>query len=82
MLRRIIEASTEGRSVVGVVSGGIGDQVIAPVIEDSPVRVGEAVGDVGFEAASGWLEAEDRRVVVAKRTVRRFDLGAMENAVA
>ena len=52
MLGRVINMAAERRAEVGVVAGGVGDEVVAPVIEDAPVRIGEAVGDVASRTCS------------------------------
>src|SRR5687768_17166946 len=79
---RVVDGAAERGAEVGVVARRVGDEVIAPVIDDPAVRVGEAVGDVGDEFAGARLVAVDRGVVVADRAPRRFDLRAVEDAVA
>ena len=81
-MRAGVEVAAEGRTEVVGVAGRVGDQVIAPVIEDPAVRIGEAVGDVARELAGVRLVAVDRAVPVADRTVEGFHVGPVENAVA
>ena len=82
MLRRVVDASAEGRAEVGVVAGGIGHEVVAPPIEDAAMGIGEAVGDVGLELRGERLVTEDGGVVVADGTGGGLDLGAVEDTVA
>ena len=81
MLARI-QPATERRAEVIRVACRIRDDVVAPTVEDAPVRIGEAVADVDFELPRARLEAIDRRVAVAHRAGRRLHLRAMEDAVA
>src|SRR5262245_42181275 len=82
MFGGIIQVAAKGRAEEVLVAGGIGDNVVAPVVEDTPVRVGKTVGNVGLKFAGARLEAEDAAVVIAHRAIGRLDLGAMEDAVA
>ncbi len=50
VLRRVVDMPAEGRAEVGVVAGGVGDDVVAPVVEDPAVRIGKAIGGVALEA--------------------------------
>ena len=77
-----IEVAREARSKVVSVTGGIGDDVVTPVVEHAAVRVGEAVGDVARELVGHRLEAVDGTVSVSNRSlIEGFDLGAVEHAV-
>ena len=49
VLCRIVEVAAEGGAPVGVVAGGVGDDVVAPVVERAAVGIREVVGDVGFK---------------------------------
>ena len=82
MLVRIIDATAEGRTKVVRIASGVGDEVIAPSIEHASVGVGEAIGHISLKAMGARLEAVDRTIVVAQRTVARLDLSAVEHAVA
>ena len=81
VLGGIIEMSAEGRTEIGVVARRIGHQVVAPSVEHSAMRIGEAVGDIRLESARAWLESVDGAVVVAHRTPGRLDLGTMKYPV-
>src|SRR5438046_8332414 len=76
VLRRVIEMAAEGRTEIAVVSGRIGNDVVAPIIENAAVRIGEAVGDITLELVRARLEPVNARVDVAHRTVGGFDQGA------
>lgn len=77
----VVDVAAERRREVGVVAGGVRDEVVAPVVEHLAVRVGEAVGDVGLQAAGAWIEPEDAGVIVAERSPGGLDLGAVEDTV-
>ena len=81
MFRRVVQAAAEGRAPVGVVAGGVGDDVIAPIVEGAAVGVGEAEGDVGVEFSRERLVAIDGAVDIAHGPGDGFDLRAVENAV-
>src|SRR5580693_83692 len=74
-MRTAVEMPAERRGEIRSVTGGIGDDVVAPVIEHPPVRVGEAIGYVAVETCSAWLVAIYRAVLVADRTVERLHVG-------
>ena len=78
----IINVTAEGRAKITVVARGVGDEVVAPVIEDAAMRIGEIVGDVGFKFSGARLKTVDGGVVVSHRAEGGFDVGAVEDAVA
>ena len=82
MLRRVVEVATEGRGEEVLVAGRVGDDVVAPVVEHAPVRIGETVGDVALEFIRARFVAVDATVNVAHRPRCGLDLRAMKNAVA
>ncbi len=77
-----IEVAAEGWAEVVRVAGSVRDDVVTPVIEDATVRVGEAVGNVAVEATGARFETVDCAVDVANGASERFDVGAVEHAVA
>ena len=76
-----VEVAAEGQRVVVHVAGAVGHEVLAPAVEHVPVRVGEAVGDVAFDAARARLEAPDTATAVAQNAVDRLDLAHVEGAL-
>ena len=82
VLLRIVDAPAERRTEIRIVAGRVGDEIVAPIIEHAPVRVREAIRNVGLELAGAQFETIDRGVVVANDTGRGLNLRAMENAVA
>ena len=82
MLAGIVDLAAERGSEVSVVAGGVGDDVVAPVVEGAAMRIGEAEGDVGIELSRERLVAIDGAVDVAHGTGDRLDLRTVENAVA
>src|SRR5437660_986530 len=77
------EIATESRSEIGVVTGGISDQISAPVVENAAVGVGEAVGNVSFEFAAAGFKTINGRIYIAHWwPPGRLDLGPMENSIA
>ena len=76
-----VEVAREARSEVVGVAGGVGDDVVAPVVEDAAVRVGEAVGHVAGQLVGLGFEAVDGAVGVAQHAVEGLDLGAVEHTV-
>ena len=76
-----VEVAREARAEVVGVAGGVGDDVVAPVVEDAAVRVGEAVGHVAGQLVGLGFEAVDGAVGVAEHAIERLDLGAVEHAV-
>ena len=78
----VINMTAETRTKIIVVARGIGDEVVAPVIEDAAMWIGEAVGDIGLEFSGARLKTINGAVVVSHRTEGGFDMGAVENAVA
>src|SRR5579862_5424818 len=79
----IIDMAAESRAEVGIVAGGVGDQVVAPIVEHAPMGIGKSVGDVSFESARARLVSINGGVLIAVgRTPGRFHLGAMKDAVA
>ena len=76
-----VQMTGEARAEVVGVAGGVGDDVVAPVVEDAAVRVGEAVGHVAGQLVGLGFEAVDGTVGVAQHAVEGLDLGAVEHAV-
>ena len=50
-MRAGVEVAAHGRAEVVVIAGGVGDQVISPIVENPAVRIGEAVRRVAHEFA-------------------------------
>ena len=65
-----------------LVAGRVGNDVIAPVIENATVRVCESIGDITLELTGKRFKTVDTTVGIANRTGRRLHLCAMENTVA
>ena len=82
MFGRVVNVAAEGRAEVGVIAGGIGDEIIAPVVEDASVRVGKAIGGVALEFAGAGTNRQMQASSLRTGPCGGFDLGAMENAVA
>ena len=61
----VVDMPAERRCEIAIVARGVGDDVVPPVVEDAPVRIGEIVGCVRFEAPGIRLEAVDRGIDVA-----------------
>ena len=79
--RRVVLLRRQRGPVVRLAAGAVEDDVVAPVIEDVAVRVGEVHRDVGLELERPRLEAEHAAVGLAhRRPPRRLDLGVMEDA--
>src|SRR5438132_14093436 len=82
MPARVIDAPREAGGKIVRVAGAVGDEVLAPAIEDVPVRIGEAVVDVGLELERARLETIGAGVGVAhRRAPGRLDLRVMEGAL-
>ncbi len=81
-MRSGIEVSAEGWAEVVRVAGCVRDDVVAPVVKNAAVRVGEAVGHVAVEATGARFEPIDCAVDVANRASERFNVGAVEHAIA
>ena len=81
VLFRSVNKSAEGGSEETFVPGCIGDDVVTPIVKDTTMRIGEAVGGVALELAGERLEAVNAAVVVAHRAGRGLNLCAMEHAV-
>jgi len=77
-----VEQAAERGAEVGIVPGRVGHDVVAPVVEDAPVRVGKIIADVKVELARARLETIDGAVGVAQRTGSRLYLRAVKHAVA
>ena len=77
-----VEVATEGRGEVVGVAGGVGDDVIAPVVKHAPVRIGEAVGHIAVKAIRARLVAIDRAVHIAHGAFECLDVGAVEDTIA
>jgi len=82
MFSGMVDPAAEGGSEVGVVAGGVDDQVVAPAVEGPAVRVREPVGDVALELSGERFVAEDGAVDVAHRAFDALNLRAVKNAVA
>src|SRR5687768_3416828 len=82
MFGGIIDMPAKGWSKVSVVASSVGDEVIAPIIEHAPVRIGEAIRDIRFETSGVRFESEYRSIVIAQGTNGSFDLRAMKHAIA
>src|SRR5215831_4688416 len=78
----IIYVAAERRSEVTVVPRAIGDDVVAPIIENAAVRICKIVGDVGFKAAGDGFEAINRGIIVAYGSGGSLDLCPMKYTVA
>src|SRR6185436_13525077 len=75
VLRRVFDVAGEEGGVVRLRAGAVGDDVLAPAVEDVAVRVGEPERDIGVELVSPRLVAEDAGVGDAhRRAVGRLDL--------
>ena len=77
-----VDVTAERRREIVGVAGGIGDEVVAPIVEDFAVRVGETVGNVSLESVGQRLESIEGAVGVPNRAGGGFDLRAMEHTVA
>ena len=82
MLRRVIQVAAERRTEVVRVARRVGDEVVAPIVEHAPVRVGKAVGDVALKFARARLVAVNAGVIVPHRSLGGLNLRAVEHAVA
>src|SRR5258708_360279 len=82
VLGGIVDEPAEGRAEVAVVAGPFPNNVVAPIIEAPPVRVGEAVSEVALELVSARLETINADIHVAHRPGSGFDLGAVKHPVA
>src|SRR6478736_5584384 len=76
----VIDIAGEGGAVVIRAARGIGDEVLAPGIEDLAPGVGEAVGDEDVEFAGSRFIAKYAGVGAAFGTVRGFNLRMVEGA--
>jgi hypothetical protein len=76
-----VEVAAHGGAIVVGVAGGVGDQVVAPVVEHPAVRIGEAIGRVAHEFSGFRFVAVDRAVDVADRAVEGFHAAAVEDSV-
>ena len=74
VLVRVIDVAGKGGAVVIRTAGGVGDEILAPGVEDLAPGVGEAVGDEDVELAGAGLVAKDARVGTAFGAPGRFDL--------
>src|SRR6185436_19151946 len=81
-MRTAVEMAAECRAKVVRIAGRVGDEIVAPIIENAPVRIREAVRHVPLEFRRARLETVDRAVHIAHGSVERLDIRAMENAVA
>ena len=81
-MRTRVEMAAEGRSKIIGVARGIRDEIVAPVIENSAVRIGEAVRHVATKLSCHRLIAKNGAVCVANWTIKRLNVGAVKNAVA
>ena len=77
-----VEVAAEGRAEVVRISGGIGDEVVAPVVKHASVRIGEAVGHVAHEFSSVRLVAVNGTIGIAHGAEVGFHIGAVEHAIA
>ena len=74
MLVGIVEFAAERRAEVGVVAGGVGDEIVAPIIEGAAVRVREVEATYVSNFPVTRFEAIDRAVDVAHGAGDRLDL--------
>ena len=79
---RKVEFAAERGTKIGVVAGGVGDQVVAPVIEGAAMGIGEGVRHIGLKPGREGLVAVDGAVDVAHDAVDRLDLRPVKHAVA
>src|SRR5207248_889636 len=70
----VVDMARECGAEVSVVAGGVGDQVIPPVVENPAVRIGKAVADVGFKFSRARLEAINRGVFIKLKTGRAVEI--------
>ena len=81
LLARVVDVAGERVAEVVVAVGGVGDEVLAPPVDEVSPRVGERVGDEHVELLGARLVAEDAGVLEADRAVRRLDLRVQEHAL-
>jgi len=74
--------AAEGGAEVVRIARGVGDDVIAPVVEHTAMRVGEAIRHIAVEAARARLVAIDRAVHIAHGSLQSFHIRAVEDAIA
>src|SRR4051812_48760796 len=83
MLGRVIQIAAEGGTKVGIIAGGVGHKIVAPVIKDPPVRIGETVCNVTVQLAAAGLEPINRGIgVTHRRAPRSLNLRPVKYAVA
>ena len=76
-----VQPASERERVVVHVARAVRDEVLAPGVEDVPVRVQEPVGEVALNAARARFVAPHAAVAVAQHAVQRLDLRAVEDAL-
>ena len=80
-LRRVGRVAGDRGAEVVRAAGGVGDEVLAPAVEDVPPRIGEGVGNEDLELEALGLVAEDPGVDQAHRAVGGLDLAVVEGAL-
>ena len=78
LLVRVVDVAGERRAPVVVAVRGVGDEVLAPAVDDVAPGVGERIGDEDAQLLGARLVAEHAGVVDANRAVRRLDLRVEE----